>query len=75
MWLLQGGPDFPVNQTLSNIYGRKSASPEAPDHVDETQVRKIVNNVVSELIFDLVLVLNLYWENDVAQKLLLRDTN
>lgn len=50
MWLLQGGPDFPVNQTLSNIYGRKSASPEAPDHVDETQVRKIVNNVVSELI-------------------------
>lgn len=75
MWLLQGGPDFPVNQTLSNIYGRKSASPEAPDHVDETQVRKIVNNVVSELIFDLVLVLNLYWENDVVQKLLLRDTN
>ncbi|OAD59496.1 hypothetical protein WN48_09018 [Eufriesea mexicana] len=32
-----GGPDFPVNQTLSNIYGRNSASPEAPDHVDETQ--------------------------------------
>lgn len=57
MWLLQGGPDFPVNQTLSNIYGRKSASPEAPDHVDETQVRKIVNNVVSRLIIHLFLFL------------------
>lgn len=69
MWLLQGGPDFPVNQTLSNIYGRKSASPEAPDHVDETQVRKIVNNVVSELIFDLFLFLTcVCWKNNVASK-------
>ncbi|XP_076643505.1 MAGUK family member discs large 1 isoform X15 [Halictus rubicundus] len=32
-----GGPAFPVNQTLSNIYGRRSVSPDVPHHVDETQ--------------------------------------
>ncbi|CAL7951925.1 unnamed protein product [Xylocopa violacea] len=43
-----GGPDFPVNQTLSNIYGRKSASPEAPDHVDETQKTRYTSGGVDE---------------------------
>ncbi|KAG9429886.1 disks large 1 tumor suppressor protein isoform X11 [Apis mellifera carnica] len=43
-----GGPDFPVNQTLSNIYGRKSASPEAPDHVDETQKTRYAGGGVEE---------------------------
>ncbi|KOC64049.1 Disks large 1 tumor suppressor protein [Habropoda laboriosa] len=43
-----GGPDFPVNQTLSNIYGRKSASPEAPDHVDETQKARYTGGGVEE---------------------------
>ncbi|XP_068978921.1 disks large 1 tumor suppressor protein isoform X4 [Bombus flavifrons] len=43
-----GGPDFPVNQTLSNIYGRTSASPEAPVYVDETQKTRYTGGGVDE---------------------------
>nr|XP_012153086.1 PREDICTED: disks large 1 tumor suppressor protein isoform X9 [Megachile rotundata] len=43
-----GGPAFPVNQTLSNIYGRRSASPDAPDHVDETQKARYTGGGVEE---------------------------
>ncbi|XP_076249658.1 MAGUK family member discs large 1 isoform X13 [Calliopsis andreniformis] len=44
-----GGPDFPVNQTLSNIYGRSSASPEVPDHVDEEQKTRYTSTVEEQL--------------------------
>ncbi|XP_066581508.1 disks large 1 tumor suppressor protein isoform X3 [Prorops nasuta] len=32
-----GGPAFPLTQTLLNIYGRRSASPDVPDNIDEAQ--------------------------------------
>lgn len=43
MWSFQDGPAsvLPLTQTLSNIYGRRSASPDVPGpDVDEIQVRK-----------------------------------
>ncbi|XP_076548246.1 disks large 1 tumor suppressor protein isoform X14 [Osmia lignaria lignaria] len=43
-----GGPAFPVNQTLSNIYGRRSASPDVADHVDETQKPRYTGGGVEE---------------------------
>ncbi|XP_046146039.1 disks large 1 tumor suppressor protein isoform X8 [Osmia bicornis bicornis] len=43
-----GGPAFPVNQTLSNIYGRRSASPDVADHVDETQKARYTGGGVEE---------------------------
>ncbi|XP_076618519.1 MAGUK family member discs large 1 isoform X5 [Colletes latitarsis] len=43
-----GGPAFPVNQTLSNIYGRRSASPDVPDHVDEAQKTRYTGRGVEE---------------------------
>lgn len=46
MWSFQDGPAsaLPLTQTLSNIYGRRSASPDVPgSNLDETQVRKWVN--------------------------------
>lgn len=45
MWSFQDGPAsvLPLTQTLSNIYGRRSASPDVPGtDVDEIQVRKRV---------------------------------
>lgn len=45
MWSFQDGPAsvLPLTQTLSNIYGRRSASPDVPGtDVDEIQVRKCV---------------------------------
>lgn len=46
MWSFQDGPAsaLPLTQTLSNIYGRRSASPDVPgSDLDETQVRKRAN--------------------------------
>ncbi|XP_076164049.1 disks large 1 tumor suppressor protein-like isoform X13 [Ptiloglossa arizonensis] len=43
-----GGPAFPVNQTLSNIYGRRSASPDVPDHVDDAQKTRYAARGVEE---------------------------
>jgi len=35
---------LPLTQTLSNIYGRRSVSPDVPgSNLDETQVRKRAN--------------------------------
>ncbi|XP_076223885.1 MAGUK family member discs large 1 isoform X9 [Nomia melanderi] len=44
-----GGPSFPVNQTLSNIYGRRSASPDVPHHVDEAQKTRYTGGVEEQL--------------------------
>ncbi|XP_076643504.1 MAGUK family member discs large 1 isoform X14 [Halictus rubicundus] len=44
-----GGPAFPVNQTLSNIYGRRSVSPDVPHHVDETQKTRYTGGVEEQL--------------------------
>lgn len=45
--IFQGGPAsaFPLTQTLLNIYGRRSASPDVP--VDHSQVCKFMSFIIS----------------------------